>query len=103
MEPVDYIDGLMQDCSISSVLAMEILQSHTKPLIFNTTSFMLSARYFMNDNKILVIYPLLNLIEIADYKVMASCLDSFKFDSSLKYICLKVFVRQSEMISEIRR
>ena len=29
-----YIDGLMQDCSISSALAMEILQSCTKPSIF---------------------------------------------------------------------
>ena len=27
-----YIDGLVQDCSISSVLALEILQSCTKPL-----------------------------------------------------------------------
>ena len=43
MEPNDFsrqlspiavdIDGLVQDCSISSVLAMEILQSCTKPLI----------------------------------------------------------------------
>ena len=29
----DHIDGLVQDCSISSVLAMEILQSCTKPSI----------------------------------------------------------------------
>ena len=29
-----YINGIVQDCSISSVLAMEILQSSTKPLIF---------------------------------------------------------------------
>ena len=28
-----HIDGLVQDCSISSALAMEILQSCTKPLI----------------------------------------------------------------------
>ena len=28
-----YIDGLVQDCSISSALAMEILQSCTKPSI----------------------------------------------------------------------
>ena len=32
---VDHIDGLVQDCSISSVLAMEILQSCTRPSIFN--------------------------------------------------------------------
>ena len=30
----DYIDSYVQDCSISSVLAMEILQSYTKPLIY---------------------------------------------------------------------
>ena len=30
----DHIDGLVQDCSISSVLAMEILQSCTKPSIY---------------------------------------------------------------------
>ena len=29
------IDGLMQDCSISSALAMEILQSCTKSSIWN--------------------------------------------------------------------
>ena len=29
--PVHQIDGLVQDCSISSALAMEILQSCTKP------------------------------------------------------------------------
>ena len=28
-----YFDGLVQDCSISSALAMEILQSCTKPSI----------------------------------------------------------------------
>ena len=29
-----YSDGLVQDCSNSSVLAMELLQSCTKPLIY---------------------------------------------------------------------
>ena len=29
----DHVDGLMQDCSNSSVLAMELLQSGTEPLI----------------------------------------------------------------------
>ena len=29
-----YIDGLVQDCSISSALAMDILQSCTKPSIY---------------------------------------------------------------------
>ena len=28
-----HIDGLVQDCSISSALALEILQSYTEPLI----------------------------------------------------------------------
>ena len=30
-----HIDGLVQDCSKSSVLAMDLLQSCTKPLISN--------------------------------------------------------------------
>ena len=30
-----HIDGLVRDCSISSALAMEILQSCTEPLIFS--------------------------------------------------------------------
>ena len=30
----DYIDGLVQDCNNSSALALELLQSCTKPLIF---------------------------------------------------------------------
>ena len=32
---VSYIDGLVQDYSNSSVLAMELLQSCTKPSIYN--------------------------------------------------------------------
>ena len=34
MEPKDYIDDLVQGCSISSALAIDILQSSTKPLIY---------------------------------------------------------------------
>ena len=30
---IAYVDGFVQDCSISSVLAMEILQFCTKPSI----------------------------------------------------------------------
>ena len=37
------MDGLVQDCSISSVLAMEILQSCTKPLIYLCYPFNISA------------------------------------------------------------
>ena len=33
-----YINGLVQDCSISSALAMELLQSCTKPSIYITGS-----------------------------------------------------------------
>ena len=33
---IDFIDGLVQDCSNSSALAMELLQSCTKPSIFTT-------------------------------------------------------------------
>ena len=31
---IKYIDGLVQDCSVSSSLAMEIMQYCTKPLIY---------------------------------------------------------------------
>ena len=34
-----HIDGLLQDCSISSALAMEILQSCTKPLIYRSVKW----------------------------------------------------------------
>ena len=34
LQGIFHIDGLVQDCSISSALAMEILQSCTKPLIY---------------------------------------------------------------------
>ena len=34
-KPLHYIDSLVQDCSISSALAMEILQSCTKPQIYS--------------------------------------------------------------------
>ena len=37
MAKVEHIDGLVQNCSISSVLAMEILQSCTKPSISSLT------------------------------------------------------------------
>ena len=33
----NFIDGLVQDCSISSALAMEILQSCTKPSMYSYT------------------------------------------------------------------
>ena len=32
-----HFDGLVQDCSYSSALAMELLQSFTKPLIYFLT------------------------------------------------------------------
>ena len=35
---IKYINGLVQDCSISSALAVEILQSCTKPLIYSMIS-----------------------------------------------------------------
>ena len=38
MEDKDDLGGLVQDCSISSALAMEILQSCTKPSILSTVS-----------------------------------------------------------------
>ena len=34
-----YIDGLVQDCSNSSALAMELLQSCAKPSIYACTDF----------------------------------------------------------------
>ena len=36
---IAYIDGLVQDCSNSSVLAMELLQSCTKPSICDKQGF----------------------------------------------------------------
>ena len=36
---VNKIDGLAQDCNISSVLAMEILQSGTKPFKYDKNLF----------------------------------------------------------------
>ena len=42
-----YIDGLVQDCSISSALAMEILQSCTKPSIWYYADQRLSAIAFL--------------------------------------------------------
>ena len=40
---VSYIDGLVQDCSISIALAMEILQSCSKPSMHKAK---LSSRYW---------------------------------------------------------
>ena len=36
--PELYIDGLMQDCINSSALAMELLQSYTKPSVLKWSS-----------------------------------------------------------------
>ena len=41
-----YIDGLVQDCSISSALAMEILQSCTKPLTCLCPEYILCLNTF---------------------------------------------------------
>ena len=52
---VDYhVDGLLQDCSISSALAMEILQSCTKPLVLPVwvkfSNPFLSLQWFHDSN-----------------------------------------------------
>ena len=43
---IGYIDGLVQDCSNSSVLAMELLHSHAKPSTYPSKSrqYLLSWR-----------------------------------------------------------
>ena len=38
-----HIDGLVEDCSISSALAVEILQSCTKPSIYSSVNMVLSG------------------------------------------------------------
>ena len=43
-----YIDALAQDCSISSALAMEILQSCTKPSIWAKASALSSLSIYTN-------------------------------------------------------
>ena len=57
-----YITGLVQDCSNSSVLAMELLQSCTKPSIWslhiNTLRPLQSGRYFAED-----IFTLISLMK----------------------------------------
>ena len=45
---IEYIDGLVQDCSISSALAMELLQSCTKPSIFKYSKSTHQARCLFN-------------------------------------------------------
>ena len=37
---MEYIDGLVQDCSISSAYALEILQSCTNPAIYSMSDKM---------------------------------------------------------------
>ena len=44
-----YKDGLLQDCSISSELAMEILQSCTKSFIYENTMVVAITSYMKND------------------------------------------------------
>ena len=64
---VSHIDGLVQDCSISSALAMEILQSCTKPLICTESHI----------RKVLLCCGLLRLRELS-WCFNASCLPVFK-------------------------
>ena len=42
---VEYIDGLLQDCSNSSALATELLQSCTKPSIYTVMLFLFLLCY----------------------------------------------------------
>ena len=49
------IDGLVQDCSNSSALAMELLQSCTKPLINAMVMFSTNTNNVYCINKIYVI------------------------------------------------
>ena len=55
-----YIDGLVQDCSNSSALAMELLQSCTEPLIYYLGFWMHSAY--------------IEMIDIMSYKVLVMLL-----------------------------
>ena len=45
------IDGLVQDCSNSSALAMKLLQSCTKPSIFSVLFFINHMFFSVNVNK----------------------------------------------------
>ena len=49
---LDDIDGLVQNCSISSVLAMEILQPCTKPLIYALFMISVCFCFFQLDQRI---------------------------------------------------
>ena len=45
-----YIHGLVPDCNISIVLAMEILKSCSKPLTWNTFKLIKIAKFMTNIN-----------------------------------------------------
>ena len=50
-EHEEHIDGLVQDCSNSSALAMELLQSRTKPSMYLIHKFVLKAESERAENK----------------------------------------------------
>ena len=43
----DYFDGFMQDCSNSSALAIELLQSYAKPLISNSSIYLYQTTVYV--------------------------------------------------------
>ena len=69
-----YIDGLVQDCSNSSALAMELLQSCTNPLIYASPG--------LND---LTHYDLVTLYVVRSLNIDTVCV--FLLCSYGQYIC----------------
>ena len=62
VSPIVYIDGLVQACGISIALAMEILQSCTKPLIYMCVFIVTSmkTKIFYCSNCLVVVYFRIN-------------------------------------------
>ena len=57
-ELLTHIDGLAQDCSNSSAIAMELLQSCTKPAIWFTVLFIWAHHAWCIINLLIIIYTL---------------------------------------------
>ena len=62
-----YIDGLVQDCSISSVFALEILQSCTKPSILTQVQENVSDSAPKVDEYHLIVWYFMPFLKIPNF------------------------------------
>ena len=73
--PTTYIDGLVWDCSNSSALAMELLQSCTKPLICSSANIVITSLFSLPLCNMMTLLEMINKVAAFDLYKLQYCVD----------------------------